>query len=251
MELIHNPKGNYCFLTGIAPYSSGVVADEGYEIVHVTMKQPIPYRPGFELIDKYLAEQKRSRYALCAMELRSPKPFTFEGFAQFNQGYQDILADWNLMVDDRNPIARTNIAPEVRPPGEPMLYAFSYTQPLNDADRYPTFVVAGAGELAGANLSPDDIVRAGETSIDAMQEKAVHVMNIMQARLFGLKMTWQDVTAVDVYTVHSLKPILAETISGALGQAIIHGIRWHYGRPPIEGLEFEMDMRGTGQDMWV
>jgi hypothetical protein len=185
------------------------------------------------------------------MELRSPKPFTFEGFSQFNQGYQDILADWDLMVDGRNPIARTNIAPEIRPPEEPMLYAFSYTKAVADTGDFPTFVVAGAGELSGASLSPEDIIRADETDTGAMQEKAAHVMGIMQARLFGLKMAWQDVTAVDVYTVHSLKPILSETLSNKLDQAVRHGIRWHYGRPPIERLEFEMDMRGIAHDIWI
>jgi len=52
MELITNHKGNYHFLSGIAPFSSGVSAIEGYEIVHVTLKLPIPYHRGFDLIDE-------------------------------------------------------------------------------------------------------------------------------------------------------------------------------------------------------
>jgi hypothetical protein len=251
VDLIDNTKGNYRFLTGIAPYSSGVVACEGFEIVHVTLKEPMPYRRGFECIDKLLKTRNRSRYALCGMELRSPKPFTFEGFNEFNQGYQNILSDWDLFVDGENPIARTNIAPEVCPPKEPALYAFSYTEPCIDANRSPSFVIAGAGELAGAKLTPEDIVRAGETSIDAIEEKAACVMKIMQARLSGLAAKWGDVTAIDIYTVHPLKPILVETILNALGEAAAHGIRWHFGRPPIEGLEFEMDIRGIYRDVWI
>jgi len=251
MKLMNNPKGNYVFLTGIAPYSSGAAAMPGYEIVHVTLHRPLPYRQGFELIEQHLQAQDRPKNALCAIQLRSPKPFSFEGFSEFNRGYQGLLQDWGLLVEGHNPVARTNVAPQVQPPAEPVLYAFSFTAPAGGDDHFRTFVIAGAGELAEGSLSPDAIVRAGETSPEAMQAKAAHVMGIMQARLFGLKMAWKDVTAVDVYTVHSLKPLLAETLSGALDQAITHGIRWHYGRPPIEGLEFEMDMRGIAQDIWI
>ena len=55
MRLVDNPKGNYRFLTGIAPYSSGVVAMPGYEIVYTVLQQPLPYRQGFDLIDPHLA----------------------------------------------------------------------------------------------------------------------------------------------------------------------------------------------------
>jgi len=249
MDLIANRKGNYHFLTGIAPYSSGVVADEGYEIVHVTLKSPIPCQLGFDLIDQYLKEHNRSRHALCGIELRSPRPFTFEGFFEFNQTYQDILSEWDLLVDDKNPIARTNIAPGVRPPEEPCLYAFSCTELSAHPGHGPTFIVAGAGELTGGDLSPDAIIRAGETSADAMQEKAAHVMQTMQARLSGLKATWADVTAVDVYTVHPLESFLEETILRQMAEAAVHGVRWCYGRPPIVDVEFEMDMRGIYRDI--
>jgi len=68
-----------------------------------------------------------------------------------------------------NPVARTNVAPEVGPPGEAVLYAFSYTVPLENDNLPPTFIIAGAGELREGNLSPDYIVRAGETGMDAVR----------------------------------------------------------------------------------
>lgn len=249
MQLIENPRGNYRFLTGIAPYSSGVAANDGYEIIHVALAAPVPYRKGFDIIDGHLTAHGRPRQALCAIELRSPAPFSFEGFAAFNQGYQDILADWDLMVDGINPIARTNIAPEVGPPAEPCLYAFSYTIPCKETQNPNTFVVAGAGELTDGSLSSDGIVRAGETGVDAIREKAAHVMGIMAARLFGLKLSWKHVNAVDIYTVHPLHPMLEEIVLRPIQEAAIHGVRWFYGRPPIIGLEFEMDMRGIRRDI--
>ncbi len=249
MQLIQNPRGNYRFLTGIAPYSSGVAADDGFEIVHAGLAQPVSYRKGFDIIHNHLKDHDRPRQALCAIELRSPEPFSFEGFAEFNQGYQDILADWDLILDGINPIARTNIAPEVGPSPEPCLYAFSYTIPCRKPRNPNTFVVAGAGELTEGSLSPEGIIRAGETGEDAIREKAAHVMGIMRARLSGLKLSWEHVNAVDIYTVYPLHPILEETLLRPLQQAAIHGVRWFYGRPPIVGLEFEMDMRGIRREI--
>lgn len=148
--LIPNPAGNYRFLPGIEPYSSGVVADEGYEIRHVTLLRALPYREGFARIEAHLREAGRTRPALCAIELRSPEPFTRAGFVAFNTGYRALLGDWNLLIDGQNPIARTNVAPRWQPPAEPSLFAFSYTAPV-DRDIGTTFVVAGAGELRGGD----------------------------------------------------------------------------------------------------
>ena len=248
MKLNKQIDGGYRFLTGIAPYSSGVVSLPGYEIVHVTLRKPMPYRDGFGVIDQLLAAQSRPRQALCAIELRSPAPFTFAGFAEFNRGYQDILVDWALLVNGQNPIARTNVAPAVGPPDEPSLYAFSYTLPCRDEDVEPTFIIAGAGELTSSELSADYIVRAGETSVDAMRDKATQVMHIMESRLSGLGVTWSNITAVDIYTVYPLQPFIEPVILQKMGPAVIHGLRWFYSRPPIIDVEFEMDMRGVRRE---
>ena len=248
MQLMNNPQGNYQFLTGIAPFSSGVVAMPGFEITHVTLHQPLPYRQGFDLVAHHLAEAGRPRQALCAIELRSPAPFTFDGFDTFNQGYQAILANWKILFDGHNPVARTNIAPEINPPPEPALYAFSYTTPA-DSDAPRTFVVAGAGDIRGSRHWPEDIVRRNETSVDAMREKAAHVFNTMQARLDSLGGDWSQVTAVDIYTRHPLQPYLADEILLKMESAATNGIHWFYGRPPIIGLEFEMDMRGIRREI--
>ena len=72
--LIDNPGGNYRFITGIAPYSCGVVAMPGYEIIHVTLQQPVAYQKGFEQIARHLASASRPLKALCAVQLRLPAP---------------------------------------------------------------------------------------------------------------------------------------------------------------------------------
>jgi len=86
------PGGNYRFLPGIAPFSSGVVALPGYQVVHVTLRAPIPWRDGFALIDRHLRPEGRPRAALCAIELRSPTPFSFEGFERVLEENLDVWA---------------------------------------------------------------------------------------------------------------------------------------------------------------
>ena len=241
--------GNYRFLPGIAPFSSGVAAAGGFQVVHATLRAPIPWRDGFALIDRHLRAEGRPRAALCAIELRSPAPFTFDGFDAFNAGYQALLKEWNLLVAGANPIARTNVAPVAGAPPEPSLYGFGYTVP--GATQRPTFIVAGAGEMRERGVGVEGIVRHGETSAAAMREKAAHVMRIRQARLQGLGGAWSDVTTIDIYTVQPIEPFLADTVLAPAGAAAIHGVRWFPSRPPVIGLEYEMDLRGVARELVV
>lgn len=244
------PDGGYRFLPGIEPYSSGVVAMPGHEIVHATLQAALPYREGFALIERHLAGIGRARAALCAIELRIPAPLSFDGFGAFNRDYRALLTDWKLLVAGVNPIARTNVAPVVRPPTEPVLHAFSYTR-RGDRPGTPTFVNAGSGELRKAAMSAEGIVRRGETSPAAMAEKAAHVMGEQAARLAGLGVDWSDVTAVDVYCPHPLHGFLAAGVLGPMGPAAAHGVHWFLSHPPIAGLEYEMDMRGVRDEIRI
>ena len=235
--------GGYGFLPGISPYSCGVMSAPGFEISHMTFRHPVPYELGFELIEQHLKTHGRPKAALCAIELRSPRPFTFNGFAEFNAKYSKILEDWGLFVDGINPVARTNVAPEVDAPSEPVLLGFSYTR-LCDPSLPPTFVVSGAGELPEGVLAHEAIIRVGDTSPEAMTQKASFVLDLMEARLHGLGADWSEVTAVDIYTIHALERILPNVILKRIGSAAALGVRWFFSRPPIVGIEFEMDLRG-------
>ena len=250
MSLVRHPHGDYLFLPGIAPYSCGVASAPGFEIAHVTLHRPVPYRRGFDMIASHLTVAGRPRASLCAIELRSPAPFTFAGFAAFNAEYAKILEDWGLFVDGVNPVARTNVAPVLAPPAEPVLYGFSYSRPCAP-EHPPTFVVAGAGELPEGILAHESIVRVGETSSEAMAEKATFVLDLMESRLKGLGFDWPQVTAADVYTVHSLDRLVPDLVLKRLGPAGVHGIRWFHTRPPIVAIEFEMDLRGVRTELRI
>lgn len=245
--LVHYPKGNYKFLRGIAPYSAAVRPDTGYEIVHVRLQQPVALATGFAAIKEHLAAHGRPVNALCGMELRSPRPFTFGGFTDFNAGYIQVLKEWSILMGDVNPIARTNVAPEIGAPSTPALYAFSYTVP---SDANPTtFVVAGGGELPEGSLDPHDVVRQGDTSLEALKEKVKFVVGLMSGRLKGLEVSSHTITTANMYTVHPVCSMLADEIVRPLGAAAVHGVTWHYSRPPILSIEYEMDVRGVGREL--
>ena len=248
--LVAQPLGQYRFLPGGEPYSAGVVADRGAEIVHATLARPVPWRAGFDRIDRHLRELGRPRTALCGIQLRIPAPLPFEGFVDFNRGYRALLGDWGLLVDGQNPIPRTNVAPVVGGPGEASLYAFSYTVTVPaDGTGPPTFVVAGSGELKPGFMSAGGIVRSGDVSADALREKAAYVMGVMAERLRGLGVGWDGVSVIAVYTPHPIEPLAVDSLLRPAGPAAIHGLRWFPSRPPIQGLEFEMDVRGVRREI--
>ncbi len=251
MILNDNPQGNYRFLSGIAPYSCGVVAMSGYEIIRIRLLQPLPINGSiFEGITKHLSSVGRPIQALCAMELRIPEPLSFEGFKEFNIEYQRMLRNQMLLLGDVNPVARTNIVPAEFELKEPSVYAFSYTVPINDGYKLPSFIVAGAGDLIDqTDLTPSAIFRPNETSADAFEEKANVVMKVMQERLSGLHANWEAVSSISIYTEIPLHTFIYNIILKPIGTAALQGVNWHYSNPPIKGLVYEMDMRGVRKEL--
>ena len=75
-----------------------------------------------------------------------------------------------------------------------------------------------------------------------MAEKARYVLGAMESRMAALGFGWADATASQVYTVHDIHGLLGSEIV-ARGAAP-DGIQWTYAHPPVEGLAFEMDVRG-------
>jgi len=235
------PDGGFAFLRGVFPYSQGVVALDGFAIERARFAAPMPMANGFQFIAAYLARLGRPKTAFCACELRSPKPFTFEGFAEFNRGYVAVLEEWELFRDGVNPVARSNVAPVIDPPQEPCFHAFSYT--VARAEASSTFVVAGSGEWPEGGKFPDDIVARGDPSEAGMRAKAALVLDTMERRMRGLGgFTWKNASAVQVYSGYAL-PV--EDIVRRAGP----GLQWNYCRPPIEGLDFEMDVRGLPTEL--
>jgi hypothetical protein len=186
----------------------------------------------------------RSPSAVCAIELRSPAPMSWKAFDEFNAGYVDMLDALGITVDGANPVARTNVVPILDPPTTHVVDALCFTVPRTRHD-HQTFVVAGAAEVRGNQ--EEAVVRSGETSPDALGEKAALVLDQMTERMAALGATRDQLAAAHVYTPHMLDPGLCLAIGRATG-ARDGSFRIHVARPPITGLEFEMDMRSVAAE---
>ena len=242
--------GGYRFIPGVFQYSGGVAAEPGHRIERVTFRAPVPLAQGFERVEAIIRARGRPLTAFCACELRSPAQFSDAGFKSFNEHYVATLAKWGIYDAQAktNPVARSNVCPEIGPPAGPCFHAFSFTVPAQDKAR--TFVVAGSGEAKEGGASyRERTVRWGETSDDAMREKALFVLAEMERRQKLLGFAWADTTATQAYTVHDLYPFFANAI---VQRGAAHlGLTWHFCRPPVQGLEYEMDCRGVAAEHFI
>lgn len=250
MSLKMNPQAQYSYIPAITAYSGGVRAADETEIVHATLKKSIPWVKGFDTISDLLASFELERSALCGVELRCEKPHSFDGFDEFNNAYENKLAQWGLIVEGQNPVARTNVAPAHLWPNQTELHAFSFIRPSKYTE--PSFVVAGAGDLIDQSLLvPESIVRVGEKSKAAWMARISQVMDEMETRMKTLGVSWGDSSTVDVYCAADWMPYVEESMLARMGHSGLRGLHWYYSRPPIEGLTFEMDLRGVAEEIWL
>jgi hypothetical protein len=240
IDTIEAPTGGYRFMPGVSQYSCGIAALPGFTIERVRFADPVPLKAGFARIADTLREAGRPLTAFAACELRSPAPFTEEGFKAFNEVYIKTLIEWGVMKDGVNPVARSNVCPKIDPPAEPGFHAFSYTVP---APRAPgSFVIAGSGEsVEGKANYRDYIVSPGDVSPAGMLAKARWVLDEMERRMSAFGGTWKQTTGVQLYTVHDVFPVI-ESELGRRG-VLRNGLTWHFNRPPVVGLDYEMDCR--------
>ncbi len=240
-------EGGYRFIKAVFQYSGGVAAEPGFEIVRARLAQPLVLDQGFKAVQAHLTSVERPLTAFCACELRSPAPFTEQGFLEFNKLYAGTLERWGIYKDGVNPVARTNVCPMYRPPAAPSLYAFSYTVPAAKGAR-GTFILAGGGEAPDGKPNYHDfIVRRGDTSPEGLREKVRYVLVEMERRLAALGFSWNDAISTQAYTVHDIGSLVREEIAGR--GAAAGGLEWHLARPPIVGLDYEMDVRGAAREI--
>jgi len=232
--------GNYRFSPAGFQYSNGAAADTGFEIERVRFDQTVPLADGFARIASHIQAAGRPLTSLCACELRSPAAFTEAGFRAFNEHYVKTLGEWGLFDGTINPVARSNVCPEIDPPAEPSFYAFSFTRP--SPNKTPSFVIAGSGEAreGGATYS-ERTVRYRDLSPEGFKEKVEFVVAAMEHRMGQFNFGWKDTTAVQTYTVHDFHPVFADAL--VRRGATRSGLTWHFARPPVIDLEYEMDCR--------
>jgi hypothetical protein len=232
--------GNYRFIPAVFQYSSGAAANPGYEVERVRFDKMRPLAEGFALIAKYIEAAGRPLTSFCACELRSPAAFTEDGFLRFNQHYVKTLAEWGIFDGTTNPVARSNVCPAIDPPAEPSFYAFSFTRPSSGTA--PTFVIAGGAESReGPGTYPERTVRYRDLSPPGIEEKVRFTVGSMENRLGTFGFGWKDTSSVQAYTVHDFHPVIVDEL---VRRGVMRsGLTWHFARPPVIDLEYEMDCR--------
>jgi hypothetical protein len=236
--------GNYRFIPAVFQYSSGACALPGFAIERVRFDRLTPLAEGFAQAASYIQNAGERLTSFCACELRSPAAFSEAGFLAFNQHYVKTLAEWGIFDGTTNPVARSNVCPEIDPPAEPSFYAFSFVRPADARRRAvtPDFVIAGGAEARGGTGSyPERIVRYRDLSPEGLKKKVRFTVSEMESRLAAFGFDWGDTTAAQAYTVHDFHPVMTEEL--ARRGAARSGLTWHFARPPVVDLEFEMDCR--------
>jgi hypothetical protein len=250
MKTVKNlPAGGYRYIESVFQFSGGVAALPGFGIERAAFAQPVPLADAFAAIEAHLDRLGRPTTALCACELRSPEPFSEQGFVDFNKAYVQTLERFGLFENGVNPVARTNVCPHTAKPPEPGIYAFCYTVPSMPAANAPTnFVVSGGAEAAeGEGDYHDSIVALGNTSIAGLRDKLRYVRDEQALRLDALGMDWSDAVDVRCYTLHDVGPLLREELlRHGIGN---HGLRWYDASPPVQDCEYEMDARTVLRDI--
>ena len=166
------PAGNYRFIPAVFQYSSGAAADPGFEIERVRFDRLLPLAEGFA--------QHREIYpgggaaADFVLRLRiALAGGVYRG--RLSEHSTSITSrrwrEWGLFDGTTNPVARSNVCPEIDPPAEPsflcvLLHAAEATA------RTPSFVIAGGAEARGGSGSyPERIVRYRDLSPEGLKEK--------------------------------------------------------------------------------
>jgi hypothetical protein len=249
MDMTHDfAAGNYRFIPAVFQYSSGAAAAIGYEIERVRFDRLVPLAEGFAQAAAYIQAAGRPLTAFCACELRSPAAFTEAGFLKFNQHYVKTLAEWGIFDGTSNPVARSNVCPEIDPPAEPSFYAFCFTRPAAAAT--PSFVIAGGAEARGGVGSyPERIVRYRDLSPEGLQEKVRFTTREMERRMELFGFGWNDTTAAQAYSIRDFHPVIADEL--VRRGATRSGLTWHFARPPVIDLEYEMDCRRVPREVVI
>src|ERR1041385_6769341 len=100
------PPGGYRYIPAVFQYSGGVAAEPGFEIVRMRFRDSVPLNEGFARAERIVRAAGRPLTAFCACELRSPAPFSEDGFRAFNEIYAGTLRRWGVMAGSANPVAR-------------------------------------------------------------------------------------------------------------------------------------------------
>jgi hypothetical protein len=232
-----------------------VASEPGFRLEQARFKSPVPIQNAFAIVERHLTQIGRPFTSFAHCELRSPGQFDDNGFIEFNKRYVGTLQKWGIYQAQNagtkaiNPVARTNVCSEFFGPQEISMLAFTYTVPCA-TDSNANFVVSGGGDARpGSEPYKDRIIAYGDHSQSGLQLKVEFVIQEMEKRLKSLGFTWNDVACTQAYSVHNIGG-LVESLLASRG-FMRNGLSWHFARPPVMGLDFEMDLRGAVNQIYL
>lgn len=243
--LIDNQAGNYQILPGGAAFCSGVIPHQGYEIIRVLLRPWIPLEQGYGFIENYLKSVDRPIQAFCGIELRVPAPLAKKDWSTFNIPYLAQLRKWGLIFGEQSGVCRSNIALALHPPATTSLCAFTYTAPTSA--KYKTFFLSGQADIDDGGKA----IAEGETGPAAMQKRARYTIDTVGATLAKLGASWQETTQIALFHVHDIPDLWGAQFLGSLGEALSRGVLVYRARPPIAGLEVELEARAVRHEIVV
>ena len=241
--------GGYRYIPAVFQYSGGVAAEDGFELERARFMAPVPLAEAFAAVEAHLKAIGRPITAFAQCELRSPAPFTDQGFIDFNKQYVTTLERWGIYKDGVNPVARTNVCPMYDEPAEPSMLAFTYTVPAATRAphlhavrrrRRPRRIAAlqRAHRALRRHARPRDCARrwsSSSTRWSAGSRRSASAGRMRSAR---------RPTPCRTSAIWSAR-------NWRRRGAIESGLVWHYARPPVIGLEYEMDVRGTARELII
>jgi hypothetical protein len=240
---ILHATGSYRYLPAISAYSSGIAVEPDHAILGLSFAHAIPLAEGFRSIDRELEARGLPSQALAGVQLRSPAVMSPAVFAEFNATYLELLDVRGLLVDGSSPLSRTNVVPVSGAPDEAALHTAFVVVP--SAGSSGDLVAAGSGEARGG-LDPEHITAYGDTSPAGLRAKADVVIDIMLERLEALGGDGHSPTEINVYTAYDVAE-LADIMDTRLPAVRWRGLHAYATRPPVDHIDFEMDVHRVSQ----
>ena len=122
--------------------------------------------------------------AFCACELRSPAPFTDDGFRAFNELYVETLASGaSTTATDATPSRAATSVPELAPPAEPCFHAFSLHGAGADERAPPSSWPAAARRGKAARSTASAPCATARPAPMRCAKRPVYVLGEMERRL--------------------------------------------------------------------
>jgi hypothetical protein len=134
-----------------SPFSSGVVALDGYTLSRFRFRSALPLADGLAAASRKIKALGCLPTALAGLELRAPQRMTRPGFAAFNKKYLSLIKLAGFPIGDTVSIARSDMVPKFDPPSVDSLVAFTVAVPRKTSAANttgPDFLTSGRPEHA-------------------------------------------------------------------------------------------------------